>query len=149
MLRGLEEVESELRSLHIPFQVLFGAPKMVIPSFAASHGINLVVTDFSPLRISKQWMSELAPKLSAKRIHLTHIDAHNSCPVWSVSSKQEYAARTIRNKVHSKLKQFLVEFPPIVRHSPNSKVKALPKTDWTAARRPLPARAVGSRPAYR
>ena len=47
---------------------------------------------------------------------LFQVDAHNVVPVWETSDKQEYAARTIRNKVTSKLDKFLTDFPPVVKH---------------------------------
>ena len=32
---------------------------------------------------------------------------------WRRADKREYAARTIRNKIHTKLPEFLTEFPPL------------------------------------
>jgi deoxyribodipyrimidine photo-lyase len=49
-------------------------------------------------------------------IPLVQVDAHNIVPVWTTSEKQEYAARTIRNKINSKLDEFLTEFPSVVKH---------------------------------
>ena len=58
---------------------------------------------------------------------LFQVDAHNVVPVWETSDKQEYAARTIRNKVTSKLDKFLTDFPPVVKHDikPTSGVVAI------------------------
>jgi len=138
MLRGLEEMEQELLALNIPFKVLFGAPKDVIPPFVIEQQCNLVITDFSPLRVSREWVSELAPKLTEIEVHLTQVDAHNVVPVWVTSDKQEYAARTIRRKIHKKLKQYLVEFPPIIAHSMNDQLmKEHRLTDWKKARNSL------------
>ena len=47
---------------------------------------------------------------------LYQVDAHNVIPVWETSDKQEYAARTIRNKIMGKLSEFLTDFPPVVKH---------------------------------
>ncbi len=44
------------------------------------------------------------------------VDAHNIVPVWVTSDKQEYAARTIRNKVNGNLTTYLTEFPPVIKH---------------------------------
>jgi len=41
------------------------------------------------------------------------VDAHNVVPVWAASNKQEYAARTIRSKIHARVPEFLHEFPPL------------------------------------
>ena len=52
---------------------------------------------------------------------LEEVDAHNVVPVWVASSKREYAAYTIRPKIHSRLDQFLTNFPPM---------KPLPNNAW-------------------
>ena len=44
------------------------------------------------------------------------VDAHNIVPVWEASDKQEYAARTIRNKIMGKLNTYLTQFPPVMAH---------------------------------
>ena len=55
-------------------------------------------------------------------------------PVWVTSPKQEYAARTIRSKIHKNLNKYLVEFPPIVRHPMNQKLmQQYQPTDWKKA----------------
>ena len=53
---------------------------------------------------------------------MVQVDAHNIVPCWVASSKQEYAARTIRNKIHSQLSQFLVEFPLVEEHQFNVEI---------------------------
>jgi deoxyribodipyrimidine photo-lyase len=41
--------------------------------------------------------------------------------MWMASDKQEYAARTIRNKINSKLGEYLTEFPPVIKHPHKAK----------------------------
>ncbi|CAI5954536.1 unnamed protein product [Closterium sp. NIES-65] len=41
------------------------------------------------------------------------VDAHNVVPIWAASDKLEYAARTIRTKIHRKLPEYLVEYPQL------------------------------------
>lgn len=48
------------------------------------------------------------------------------------SDKLEYAARTIRNKINLKLKEFLTEFPPVAKHPYSSKQK-FDKNQWDTA----------------
>lgn len=60
------------------------------------------------------------------------MDAHNIVPIWHTSEKQEYAARTIRNKINSKLSEFLTEFPPILKHPHKARNPSEP-TDWKKA----------------
>lgn len=44
------------------------------------------------------------------------VDAHNLVPCWEASPKLEYGARTIRNKIHNQLNNYLTEFPPVSKH---------------------------------
>ncbi|VDP25136.1 unnamed protein product [Echinostoma caproni] len=44
------------------------------------------------------------------------VDAHNVVPVWYASDKLEYAARTIRRKLHDRWNELMTEFPPVVTH---------------------------------
>src|SRR5512146_1344362 len=50
MLKGLKEVEKELRNYNIPFFLLSGDPENEIPLFIAMHGVSELVTDFDPLK---------------------------------------------------------------------------------------------------
>nr|XP_053640465.1 deoxyribodipyrimidine photo-lyase-like [Cherax quadricarinatus] len=59
MLKGLEEVESECLSLGIEFHLLFGEAKEALPKFIKDHSIGGLVTDFSPLRLSQQWLEDV------------------------------------------------------------------------------------------
>ncbi len=55
-------------------------------------------------------------------------------PCWHASSKLEYAARTIRNKLHQNMNEFFTEYPPVIKHphtsSSHHQVKPI---DWQAA----------------
>ena len=135
MLRGLEELDAKLERLNIPFFLLQGEPAAVLPGFAKSMGAPLIVTDFSPLRVGRQWREAVAKELGdASALH--EVDAHNIVPVWVTSNKQEYAARTIRPKIHRKLPEYLTEFPALWEHAPdNLKIRDdTAKADWPGVR---------------
>jgi deoxyribodipyrimidine photo-lyase len=110
MIKGLQEVELNLRRNGIPFYLLTGAPEKEIIKFVAQHKIGALVTDFSPLRINKEWKRGVITKI---RIPLYEVDAHNIVPSWLTSPKQEHAAYTIRPKIHKLLTSFLVKFPQL------------------------------------
>ena len=55
MLKGLEEVETDLAELNIPLYLLSGDPAKEIPQFLQSHEAGILVSDFSPLRIKMIW----------------------------------------------------------------------------------------------
>uniref|UniRef100_A0A7S3DDL9 Deoxyribodipyrimidine photo-lyase n=1 Tax=Palpitomonas bilix TaxID=652834 RepID=A0A7S3DDL9_9EUKA len=115
MLRGLEEVETQLNELGIPFYLLKGDSTKNIPTLVEKYGVALLVTDFSPLRPSREWKGKTVEKIKSKSPNTTvaEVDAHNVVPVWRTSEKLEYAARTIRRKVMDQLPEFLTEFPPV------------------------------------
>ena len=112
MLKGLEEVEMELRSLRVPFALLQGLPAQTLPAFAKEHRAAAIVTDFSPMRVPIAWKRDVAAALPSG-VPVYEVDAHNVVPVWVASDKREVGARTLRPKIHAKLPEYLREFPEV------------------------------------
>ena len=133
MLKGLREVEADLRALNIPFVLLQGEPKTELPRFAEQIKAGVVVTDFSPLHISKEWKKEVARQLTAP---LYEVDAHNIVPCWIASGKQEYSARTLRPKINALLGEFLTDFPVLEPLPSPSQYQPI---DWNDVYRTLKA----------
>lgn len=129
MLDGLKEVESECKDLNINFFLLAGDAGAQIPKFVKEHKIGAVVCDHSPLRVPKKWVDDVKKNLP-KDVPLCQVDAHNIVPVWVASEKQEYAARTIRNKINGNLSTYLTKFPPIIKHPHRSEIKS-ETINWT------------------
>ncbi|KAL5275566.1 phr.2 family protein [Megaselia abdita] len=123
LLGGLEKVHKECKSLQINFRLLRGYPVESINEYIEDENIGGVVCDFSPLRTPKEDV-EILKNVLPKDITLVQVDAHNIVPVWEASEKQEYSARTIRNKINSRLKEFLEEFPPVIKHPHEYKRKS-------------------------
>lgn len=132
MLRGLMEVERDLSSLNIPFLLLRGNPATQLPELAATMEAAAVVTDFDPLRIKRRWQRKTAKQLS---IPLIEVDAHNVVPARRVSDKQEYAARTIRPKIHRLSSEFLEEFPTL--QPADQEPDDISPVDWEGVRSDL------------
>ena len=63
LIGGLREVELECRLLNIPFHLLSGQAKDVLPEFVRANKVGLVVCDFWPLRGPLAWIADLTPKL--------------------------------------------------------------------------------------
>ena len=63
MLKGLMELEPEARRLNLGFAVVSGEPPAVVPEFVGKIRAGMVVADFSPLNVSKQWKRELSESL--------------------------------------------------------------------------------------
>lgn len=110
MLQGLAEVEQTLQKYALPFFVLSGNPAQEIVRFARKYRAGLVVADFDPLRMKRQWKQEALAHLPCA---LHEVDAHNIVPCWEASWKQEFGAYTIRPKIRRMLDDFLNEFPKV------------------------------------
>jgi len=108
MLKGLSEVESELAEYHIPFFLISGKPEEEIPKFLKNTRASILVTDFDPLKIKRIWKRNVTKKIS---IPFYEVDAHNIVPCLFVSDKIEFAAYTIRPKIHKALLEFMDEYP--------------------------------------
>ena len=117
MLKGLYQVEEELRKYNIPFYLLTGKPEIKIPKFINENNASILVADFDPLRIKRIWKKEVAKKIN---IPFYEVDAHNIVPCLYVSEKTEFAAYTIRPKIHKNLPEFLDDFPKLKRMKTNS-----------------------------
>jgi deoxyribodipyrimidine photo-lyase len=108
MLKGLKEVEAELARYNIPFFLLEEKPEVEIPKFINKYKSSVLVSDFDPLRIKRIWKREVAKKIE---IPFYEVDAHNIVPCLIASSKLEFAAYTIRPKIHKLLLEFLNDYP--------------------------------------
>lgn len=117
---SLLKVEKELAAKNIPFFITVAdkketAEKQLYQLFA-DISVSAVVMDFNPLRIQQQWLQEVVYEGEKEEYAVYEVDAHNIIPAWVLSQKQEYAAYTIRKKVHRLLPDFLTDFPAVVKH---------------------------------
>jgi deoxyribodipyrimidine photo-lyase len=131
VLASLKEVEATLRSHNIPLVVTFEHKKLFEPhekNEIPSH-IGAVVIDQLPLSFMRQWKSNfltLHPEMP-----LYEVDAHNCIPVWELTNKQEFAARTIRPKVYAKISDFLEPFDALKKYNHNGDIlETIKPVDW-------------------
>ena len=117
MLKGLIEIEKELKKYNIPYIILLGNPSDVISKFINEHKASNLVADFDPLKIKRKWKNEIAKKIN---IPFYEVDTHNVVPCFYVSQKQEFGAYTIRPKIHKNLPEFLDEFPKLKKMKSSS-----------------------------
>jgi len=120
MINGLKEVSENLSKLNIHFRILFGTPTETISEFINLGEFSVVYTDFDPLKIKREWKKEISGKINAT---IYEVDAHNIVPCRVTSDKLEFAAYTIRNKINSKLNEYLTEFPKLLPHEFNTNVE--------------------------
>jgi deoxyribodipyrimidine photo-lyase len=113
MIEGLREVHQSLSDLSISFILESGDPLDAITRVMSSHQPSAVYFDFNPLH---------GPRTLAKSVALIAqcpcfvIDTHNIIPAWIVSDKQEFAAHTMRTKVHRQLAAYIQTPDPIIKH---------------------------------
>ncbi|TVR00849.1 MAG: deoxyribodipyrimidine photo-lyase [Desulfovibrionales bacterium] len=130
LLKGLAEVETELRKRNITFHLRLGAPPASLLGLVQELQVGILVTDFDPMRIKLHWKKDVLAEL---RIPCHDVDAHNIVPCLVTSNKQEYAARTIRPKIHRLLDEYLTSFPdlPTVPNGNGSRRgDSVPPVDW-------------------
>ena len=114
MFENLEFVEKTLNSYNIPMIITKEKNNKAIPYILQEYNISVLVTDFSPLKIAKNWLKTIVDKAS---IPVVQVDTHNIIPCWIASPKQEYSARTIRPKIHKLLDDYFTPLPKIKEHS--------------------------------
>ena len=82
-------------------------PGNKIADLMSKLNLGCLVVDFSALRPHRNIVQQIIKSDAIKGRPVYQVDAHNIVPVTVTSEKQEYAARTIRNKVTGKLPEFL------------------------------------------
>ncbi len=107
LLEGLRETQHTLARRRIPLVVKRGAPDAVALGLARKAA--LVVCDRGYLRHQKQWREAVARKAGCP---VVQVEGDVVVPVNTASGKAEYAARTLRPKLHRLWTHFLVELSP-------------------------------------
>ena len=130
LLRGLAETAATLRRDNIPLIVRVGDPAVEVRQLCTTFRPGLVVTDFDPLRVKRQWLRAL---IDWGGVAVHEVDARNLVPCWLASDRREFMARTLRPKLHRLLPDFLVPFPPQKPH-PFSWPRSWPEPDFTTLR---------------
>lgn len=147
MLEGLKSLQNTLRNKGIVFTVEIGEFKTVLSQIL--ENISMLVMDQSYLRHLRDIKAEIGFKATNNRIPCVSVESDVLVPVKEASDKAEYAARTIRKKLHAKLATYntLPEMPPIQTPLPLNSASILddsipaiikhldvdesvPKSDW-------------------
>ncbi len=116
MLDGFAEVSVSLSRLRIPFVITHGNARQELLNVCRALQPARLYFDFSPLSGPRSLPSVIAQTMPQVFI----VDTHNIVPVWETSDKQEFAAHTIRHKLHTKLEKFMVSpEAPVLQEKPN------------------------------
>ena len=114
MLEGLRDVKRSLEKRGIRTVIQHTSPEQGVVQFA--KGASLVVVDRGYLRIQKEWRNKAASLIDCP---LIQVETDVIVPVEETSSKEEYAAATIRSKIHKKLDHFLGTSGRLMGQSPH------------------------------
>ena len=63
MIGGLRQLEPKIKQRGIGFYLLEGFPGVELPSFLHNVGAGMLITDFEPLRIKKEWKKRVVAPL--------------------------------------------------------------------------------------
>lgn len=133
LLRGMEETQRHLAAAGIPLVVLRGNPPEEVVGYARAVHAALMVTDFDVLRLKRAWLASAARGLAGV-CPLHEVDGRNVVPCRVASPKREYAARTLRPKIHRLLPEFLTPIPPLPLAPPVPWPLPVPGVDWASLR---------------
>jgi deoxyribodipyrimidine photo-lyase len=102
MLEGLRETGAELAKRGIKMVVRRGNPDDI--ALALGRKAAAIVCDRGYLRHQKTWYDRVAREAGRR---VVQVESDVVAPVAAVSEKAEYAARTIRPRIHKRLEGFL------------------------------------------
>jgi deoxyribodipyrimidine photo-lyase len=122
LLEGLRETQQALAKRGIRLVVRRGDPADVALSFAPQA--SLIVCDCGYLRHQKAWRQRVAEGAGRR---VVQVESDVIVPVAVASDKAEYAARTIRPKIHRQLDDYLIDLKhtKVKRSSLNLAIKGI------------------------
>ncbi|MFO0950980.1 MAG: deoxyribodipyrimidine photo-lyase [Isosphaeraceae bacterium] len=107
LVDAMPEIAEETRARGVPLVVRLGQPDEVALAVATEARAAVVVGDENPLRVGKLWRERFA---RSARVPFVCVDADVVVPT-ALFPKEEYAARTIRPKIHKVLHSYLKPSP--------------------------------------
>lgn len=113
MVNGLKEVEADLKKKRIPFMVTNGRMSKNVSELAKNMKPRSIYFDFSPLRGPRATQKKIAANVNCR---VAVVDTHNVIPVWVTSDKEEFAAHTIRRKIHRLIEDWAYEPEELKTH---------------------------------
>jgi deoxyribodipyrimidine photo-lyase len=107
LIDGLRDTQADLRRRGVALAVRLGSPDQVVAELADLVRPALVVGDENPVRVGGRWRAALEARL---RMPFYLVDADVVVPT-SLFPREEYAARTIRPKIHRVWDEYLKPLP--------------------------------------
>ena len=118
MLEGLKETQNTLSRRGIKMVIQKGVPVEV--AFELGRNASVIVCDCGYLRHQKAWRDQAAQQAACR---VVQVESDVIIPLRVVSDKAEYAARTIRPKIHKYLAKYLTDFKPATVKKPSLNLK--------------------------
>ena len=134
MLEGLRQTQADLAARGIPLLLGRGEPPTVLAKLAADAAC--VVTDRGYLRVERAWRRELAEGLACR---LVQVETDAVVPADVTSDKEEYAARTIRPRIHRHLAAYLAPLEETTLERDGLEHPLAQAYSWDATPAPLDA----------
>lgn len=119
---GIQETQRTLEKKNIPFINSTANTPEQLATVVKHYSPKMLITDHSALKPQKHWLETI---INLTECAVATVDGRNVVPARYVSEKQEYAARTIRPKIHRSLDLFLTQFPALT--SPAASWNGKPK----------------------
>lgn len=107
MLEGLRDVEANLAARRIGFVLRRGQPDEV--ALALAKRASIVVCDRGYQRLQKRWRDRVADEAGRQ---VVQVESDVVVPVEEASDKPEFAARTLRPRIHRIWSHYLVRLAP-------------------------------------
>ncbi len=104
LVEGLPDAKGDMEARGVPLVVRIGRPDAVAVKVAAEARAAIVVGDENPVRVGQFWRDAAAEAL---KVPFRVVDADVVVPT-SLFPKEEFAARTIRPKIHRVWDEYLV-----------------------------------------
>lgn len=107
MMEGLQDLQNKFNSLKIRFVILKTSPE--IGCIELMKHASFLVMDKGYTRIQRQWRQEVLHAAQNMNINVDEVESDLVIPIETASNKEEYAARTIRTKIMSKIRAYAIE----------------------------------------
>ncbi len=118
MIEGLNETRATLASRGIKMVLRRGHPAEV--TLKLGRKASMIICDRGYLRHQKAWREQVGQEAQCP---VVQVESDVVVPVEVVSDKAEYAARTIRPKIHRHLESYLVDLKPTKARHPSLGLK--------------------------
>jgi deoxyribodipyrimidine photo-lyase len=105
MLEGLQETQASLAKQGVKMVIQRGSPPDI--AIALGRKASVIVCDRGYLKHQKDWRARVARSAVCR---VVQVESDVVVPLEVVSPKAEYAARTIRPRIHKHLDDYLVPF---------------------------------------